>query len=296
MAWHSLGHLTVARIARLHLESMDRGVSVINFVESRLLPLSPMCGEKDYPFTESATWPDKIQYQKWVSMFNWHFSDQPYFRGSYSPAKNPQPNPEDVAWAILDSINYLESNSEDPLGKSSTILGKSITLRNLIHFVGDIHQPLHTSSMFDATHQNGDQGGNLFLIKHYRNDTWNNLHFVWDHLFDIRDEIQSPLTAEQYESLTVFAMQIKGQFEGDNDFEVQATTNSTPESWLAEGLQIVEDFVYTGLVEGEPLPESYILKGREIVLRRLALAGKRLALLLESIYMKHQYPKILMTN
>ena len=43
--------------------------------------------------------------------------------------------------------------------------GKSLALRLLIHYIGDIHQPLHSSDRYSRDHPNGDRGGNQFSIK-----------------------------------------------------------------------------------------------------------------------------------
>jgi hypothetical protein len=52
-------------------------------------------------------------------------------------------------------------------------------MRYLIHVIGDIHQPLHASELFnDGLFVNGDQGGNLFKIKY--KDHIDNLHKLWD--------------------------------------------------------------------------------------------------------------------
>ena len=56
-------------------------------------------------------------------------------------------------------------------------------LRNLIHFVGDIHQPLHASEGVSRNHRQGDMGGNLVKIRMDGDFEGKNLHFYWDHLF-----------------------------------------------------------------------------------------------------------------
>lgn len=57
-------------------------------------------------------------------------------------------------------------------------LGKSMALRLLIHYFGDIHQPLHCTSRVDDDFPAGDRGGNSFALPyHYTAD---NLHAVWD--------------------------------------------------------------------------------------------------------------------
>lgn len=56
--------------------------------------------------------------------------------------------------------------------------GKSYALRLLIHYLGDIHQPLHASSRVDKQYPKGDAGGNFFHVT--PKDDAKNLHSVWD--------------------------------------------------------------------------------------------------------------------
>ncbi len=51
--------------------------------------------------------------------------------------------------------------------------------RYLVHVVGDIHQPLHSVSLFNATYPSGDRGGNSLKIT-LLNGTSQNLHSFWD--------------------------------------------------------------------------------------------------------------------
>lgn len=48
----------------------------------------------------------------------------------------------------------------------------------IIHYVGDIHQPLHAVAEVDSTYPNGDAGGNYEHIP--SEDGVSNLHSVWD--------------------------------------------------------------------------------------------------------------------
>lgn len=59
-------------------------------------------------------------------------------------------------------------------------------------------------------------GGNLFKIQHYDDPKWNNLHFIWDHIFDLPEkptpgggDLWSPLrTLEEWNFLSDFAQSI----------------------------------------------------------------------------------------
>ena len=57
-------------------------------------------------------------------------------------------------------------------------LSKSYALRLLIHFIGDIMQPLHCESRYDSKYPDGDAGANAFpLPYHYSVDE---LHALFD--------------------------------------------------------------------------------------------------------------------
>jgi hypothetical protein len=68
--------------------------------------------------------------------------------------------------------------------------GKSYALRLIIHYLGDVHQPLHCLSRVDDNFPAGDRGGNDFpLPTHY---TAKELHAVWDSVlyeFHVNDKL-----------------------------------------------------------------------------------------------------------
>ena len=57
-------------------------------------------------------------------------------------------------------------------------VAKSYALRLLIHYMGDLVQPLHCENRYNSEFPDGDKGGNLFPLKyHYDVDE---LHALWD--------------------------------------------------------------------------------------------------------------------
>ena len=70
-----------------------------------------------------------------------------------------------MVWAIALMIKILKDQASHPK------LNKSQALKLLIHFVEDIHQPLHTGRKVD-------KGGNLLYVIFF--DKTYNLHSVWD--------------------------------------------------------------------------------------------------------------------
>merc|ERR1711964_591254 len=76
-------------------------------------------------------------------------------------------------------------------------VAKSYALRLLIHFVGDIHQPLHVETRYNDDYPTGDSGGNKFpLPNHYECDE---LHAVFDKvMYTQPHNIPRPFTDESY--------------------------------------------------------------------------------------------------
>jgi len=54
----------------------------------------------------------------------------------------------------------------------------SYAIRLLIHYIGDIHQPLHATSRVDPQYPKGDAGGNFVALP--VKSGAKNLHSVWD--------------------------------------------------------------------------------------------------------------------
>lgn len=146
--------------------------------------------EGTYPFVECATFADQIKGQGMAWQSNWHFKDTPYLDegGSVNDYPNFKPDPNTVDLAIADIMNWL-MNKGDYTNSFvyQTIMSnnvgtedeaKSFALRLLIHYVGDLHQPLHATARLDAKYPKGDAGGNFFRLPEKLGAK--NLHSVWD--------------------------------------------------------------------------------------------------------------------
>ena len=76
---------------------------------------------------------------------------------------------------------------------------KSIALRLLIHYFGDVHEPLHCATNVDAANPKGDYGGNEFPLKYHY--TVDNLHALWDSvMYEYHDSITLPFTSTTWDS------------------------------------------------------------------------------------------------
>src|SRR5262249_16683826 len=192
-AWGCKGHQTVALIAEKHLSPEAK-----QFVESVLKahPIDPAlkrwCGNATSDqMVDAATWADDVrnQYKNGPQ----HYIDIPRTaKRSDTPSLAPFCEPEGcVTEAITIRIAILKDKSADAAKRADA-------LRFLIHFVGDLHQPLHGVD-------NNDHGGNCVPVQFFRvapelntrrpedHDYSPNLHSVWDTYIVERDmEISDP--------------------------------------------------------------------------------------------------------
>lgn len=86
--------------------------------------------------------------------------------------------------------------------------------RYLLHLVGDIHQPLHSSCMYNESFKTGDMGGNLVKIETQKYGEMN-LHAFLDSMGGIQkpdDRPVRPLTEEGKVYIDALARQIMTEF------------------------------------------------------------------------------------
>ena len=182
-AWGDVGHRIVARIAARHLtkDARERLVAILRAAFVDDLQLRTIIGNPNAPqppvsaleeaMTRMATWPDHMPGGK-GNTSRWHFVDIGLFE---TPAQiDARCGPTCVSERIekirasLESGQTLEVTQPDG---HKLVFRADRQLRFLIHFMGDIHQPLHAVS-------NADAGGNCVTATNY--EFADNLHSVWD--------------------------------------------------------------------------------------------------------------------
>ena len=146
--------------------------------------------EGAHPFTECATYADEIK-ESWGGFQSpWHFINQPYLPDDGTTVDDfPEFNPPSVN--IVDCLSDLyellktgQASADSPYIKAISEQfpdlddQKSFALRLIIHYLGDIHQPLHTVAEVDSEYPKGDEGGNLEKVP--SDEGVENLHGIWD--------------------------------------------------------------------------------------------------------------------
>lgn len=180
----------------------------------------------------------------------WHYVNYP-FGGSYET--HPKSEKGDLIAGIHTCIEVLknEKASEEE---------KVFHLKMLVHFVGDLHQPLHVGIA-------EDKGGNDFQVRWFNDGT--NLHTVWDTKM-IEDYGMS------YTELAENADQL-------SSYQLEAIEKGTVIDWMNESRALCEK-IYATTEVGEKLGYRYMYDYTTTFRSQLQKGGIRLAVLLNDIF------------
>ena len=151
-------------------------------------------------------------------------------------------------------------------------------MRLVIHIIGDIHQPLHTSALFSNQFPDGDMGGNKFEINYLKKKSLSNLHSFWDSTSHYYGEVKVPLSESNYDKLQGWASDITGNFTRD-DVSAELKKYTDFDGWVLEGGEKAESsaYMHQELKSGDTLSDEYVEQSQQMVLRQIALAGYRLS-------------------
>jgi len=149
-AYDAVGHRIIADIA------------YNNLTEKARTQVDKVLGKHGIVY--EATWADEVRSDsKYAYSYQWHYQD---LDDNMTPAdmkkllKNPKAEGEHLFFALDTLATQLKNNKDD-----------AEALKFLVHFVGDLHQPLHLG-------RKDDKGGNKVDFNWFGRKT--NLHAVWD--------------------------------------------------------------------------------------------------------------------
>lgn len=235
--WGRTGHRATGEIAEQHLSKKAKR-EINKLLNGQSLAIV-------------STYADEIKSdEKYRSYGPWHYVNYP-FGGSY--ATHPKSERGDLIQGIDKCVSVLKdanSSRED----------KIFHLKLLVHFVGDLHQPLHVGIA-------EDRGGNRFQVRWF--DKGTNLHRVWDeHLIEEYNMTYTEL-AENSKSIS--------------EKQIEFIQSGTVQDWMAESREICED-VYANTKSGEDLRYNYMYRYMDTVRSQLQKGGVRLAGILNEIF------------
>ena len=260
LGWGSAGHQIMAQIASRKLNSKAR-VQVKILLSSKVqlgLPYSVP------DLVTVSTWADEIKSLKgYPQEFN-----ELHFIANQFPTAGAVPTPN-IVTALKDNVKILQTSTD--------MEAKAQAIRFIIHFVGDIHQPLHCAVRVDDANPKGDQGGNRVSILvadssgRLRPDR---LHIYWD------------------EGLNTFAgstASIAARIEKAFP-DRQETDPFNFQGWSDESFRLARDVAYAGIPSGSDskspirVTATYKAKAQTVVNQQIAKSGYRLARLLNAIW------------
>jgi len=262
-AWGDLGHEVTALVAYKHLSPTARAA-----LDALLASDTDSLTPRD--FAGRATWADKYR-NAHRETAAWHFVD----------IEIDQPNLEDACFGFpvlpvgqLASagpaqdcvVNKIDEFTAELKSPSTPPAERLLALKFLIHFIGDLHQPLHA-----ADHH--DRGGNCIGLTPPQG-AQSNLHAYWDvSVVEVLGHT-APQIAEQLDS-RLGADEIKDWSQG------------TPRSWAMDTFELGRRDAYAlpstptcqsgGVVS---LPPAYLRQAEKDAATQLLKAAVRLAAVL----------------
>ena len=200
-----------------------------------------------------ASWADQVRPAR-KETEPWHYIDIP-ISSTGLDLKRDCPKPG----CVLSKIEQFRKQWRD---ETLPAAQRREALLFLVHFVGDMHQPLHCSD-------DSDHGGNDVTVEFGRSRM--NLHHLWDTALLERLPPEDQLFAALEREIT--------------PAEQAEWSSGTVESWAGESFEAARKVVYGGLPETEPgavpvLGASYEQAADPVVRRQLEKAAVRLAAIL----------------
>jgi len=274
-AWGGAGHDAIAAIASANIKP----ATALRI--RALVKADPQLGTRDCrvrSLKEASSWPDclRVDSWRWAYTFPWHYQDM-----NVCTAFDPKANCRDGNCVTA----QIERNRRILADKSLPTAQRLEALAFLVHFVGDIHQPLHGAEF------EHDAGGNKQSVVNGRPEPYilptsngprvvnatpkpPTLHWFWDKWMAERALAANPRLVRAY-----------------TPAERTEIATGAPMDWLKESWDAARTTVYPGAYGkdpcGEPLKidvtidEATAQAAAPVAAQRLQQAGLRLAKMLD---------------
>jgi hypothetical protein len=236
ISWGRTGHNVIGRIAANHLtDKAKAGVAALLGNES---------------LADVASWADDTRDRSTAS---WHFINVELGL-SFDDFKQQVAHKEDVYTALVKEEGIL---ADDHASRENRVNA----LKYVVHFVGDIHQPMHVSRA-------EDKGGNTIQVQYDGQGT--NLHSLWD--------------TKMLEHGGLSEAQLAQNFDKATPEQITKWQSDPQMLWAWESYQISSQIYSEIEKNGANIDDAYYKAHMPIVETRIEKAGIRLAGVLNAIF------------
>ena len=243
ISWGVTGHRTIGRIAANHL-SPEASAAVRELLGNETL-------------AEASTWADEVRNQPdYKHTGPWHYINLPL--GLTEPAFEKA-----VKGMAQENVYSALLQQEQVLGSTASSRQQKIeALKFIIHFIGDLHQPMHVS-------REEDKGGNTIQVNYAGVGT--NLHALWD--------------SKLLDHLGLDDQQLAQKVDQVSAAQVTAWQSDPLIKWIWESYEISSKlYAEIDAMNGRSIDDSYYQAHIQIVQQRIEMAGVRLAGVLNRIF------------
>jgi hypothetical protein len=235
--WGKNGHRVTGKIAEKHLTRKTKK-SVDKILKGQSLAFV-------------STFADEIKSdRKYSEYYPWHYVNMDLDQTYEQAEKNPE---GDLVTGINTCITVLKD-------KNSTDEEQNFHLKMLVHFIGDLHQPMHIG-------QKEDKGGNSIQVEWFGSGT--NLHSVWD--------------SKMIDDWEMSYIELADNADDLSKKQREAIEKGSIIDWVNE-VHVVTKEVYKSVKVGENLRYNYSYDHFGTVRTQLQKGGIRLAKVLNEIY------------
>jgi len=248
-AWRGDGHQIVSLIAEEHLSPAAKaGIHDL------------LGADVNISDAEIASWADNIRRER-RNTASWHFVEIPADAAGFDEQRDGKHGNN-----VIDKINQFERVLSDHNASKEK---RGEALKFLVHFVGDLHQPLHCADR-------NDKGGNSRLVFFLDQPRALNLHSVWDTTILLHRK--GRLRVLQY--ATALNRKISKE-------QAKQWKQGSVVDWANESHAVAVNVAYKGVpADGRPpnLDQAYVDRASDAIDQQLERGGIRLAMLLNKCF------------
>jgi len=243
VSWGVTGHRTVGKIAEKHLTPAARAA------------VQQLLGTET--LADVSTWADEVRgTPEYQQTGTWHYVNLPMGLSYDEFQKSVEGMSGDNIYSALEK---LEKEVADPAAPREK---KAEALKFIVHFIGDLHQPMHVSKA-------EDKGGNTIQMNFNGDGT--NLHAVWD--------------SKLIDRLGLGYEQLAAKVDHATPAQVSQWQRDPMIRWMWESYEVTEKlYVEVDAMRSRAIDDKYYEEHIGTVERRLEQAGIRLAGVLNRLF------------